>query len=272
MRRILRTRPVSYPYRGKAHQIGFIVGTGRCGTTILAQVLNAHSQICVPPELQFIFTNGAGSRLYDADETGRLSKWKARDFIKLVSDYCPYNLENFFDYQGHFKELIYPQNDAGTIVREFFDHICHQHDKRVLLEQTPWHGQFLEELHQLFPAMKIIHMIRDGHDVAISFSKTPWWSKDIYENMRQWEREILNIHEFGLRHPDHYLALKYEDLVMNPIENIVGILNRFNLQIEDGMLNPAGLFDYLSIFKGNAYEYQSQKFTSWNNKRDDIFF
>lgn len=87
-----------YPYVGAAKQVAFIVGTGRCGTTILAQVLNAHSQICVPPELQFIFQYGPGERLekFIANELQN----RAKDFIKLVRDFCPYQLEKYFNYKN----------------------------------------------------------------------------------------------------------------------------------------------------------------------------
>ena len=47
--------------------VAFIIGTGRCGTSMLGQMLNAHSEICVPPELQLIFErDGNGNRLFEA--------------------------------------------------------------------------------------------------------------------------------------------------------------------------------------------------------------
>lgn len=36
--------------------INFIIGTGCCGTTMLAQILNAHSDICVSHELHLVFS------------------------------------------------------------------------------------------------------------------------------------------------------------------------------------------------------------------------
>ena len=65
--------------------MNFIIGTGRCGTTMLAKILNAHSRICVPHELQLIFGySGNGPRLYECFASGETLSWQAHDFIKFI--------------------------------------------------------------------------------------------------------------------------------------------------------------------------------------------
>jgi len=254
-------------YAGSAKQIAFIVGTGRCGTTILAKVLNSHSKICVPHELQFLII------LYDKYSLSELKNYRADDFIRLINECCPYYFENFFDYIQHFKNLQYPQTDLRKVLTDLFDHVCFKYKKEIFMEQTPWYGQKLDILKEIFPEMKVIHMIRDGRDVAVSFSRTPWWSKNIDENIERWGQEIHTIHNFGIKNMAKYLAVRYEDLVLNTTYELNKILNFLNVPFESEMLSLDNLIDYFSLFKGGeTSQYQSSEFNRWIGNKDKIFF
>ncbi len=253
-------------------QIGFIVGTGRCGTTILGQVLNSHSKICVPHELQIIVSIDNGDRLYDKYVKGELKSFGPDDFIRLIDSCCPYYFERYFDYVAHFRSLSYPQTDVRQILVDLFDHICFSYRKEIFLEQTPWYGQRLDILRNLFPEMKIIHVVRDGRDVAISFSKTPWWSKDIGENLLRWKDEVNVIHDFVKKNPVNFLEIRYEDLVSNPVTVLGKVLSLFGVQFEKELLDPKKLIDYASMFRGKFEEYQSSENKKWDRDRNTVFF
>lgn len=259
-------------YAGAMKQAAFIVGTGRCGTTILAKVLNSHSRICVPHELQIIVGIGNGDRLYEKSVSGEMARYKSRHFIKLIERCCPCHFEQFFDYRRHFRELDYPQKDLRRILRDLFDHICFTYGKEVFIEQTPWHGQRLEVLKGLFPEMKVIHLVRDPRDVAVSFARTPWWSKDVAANILQWEREVKVIHDFATRHPEGFLEVRYEDLVMNPTAELGRILALFGLSFEAGMLQPAKLINYEAMSKIASGNLRSSGYKEWKKGSDQVFF
>jgi len=259
-------------YKGRAKQFAFIVGTGRCGTTILAQVLNAHTKICVPHELQIIVSIGNGERLYEKYIAGEFDHFRAKDFIQLIDKCCPYRFDMFFDYRQHFNNLTYPQNDLRDILTDLFDHICHHYQKEIFIEQTPWYGQKLNVLREIFPNMKIIHLVRDARDVAISYSRTPWWSKDINHNLQQWEREINIIHAFGMENLDNFLEIRYEDLVMNPEQELKKILTLLGVEFEETMLKPENLIDYAHMFKGDLLSGRSTVYHNWAQKKNVIFF
>ena len=252
--------------------IGFIVGTGRCGTTIIGQVLNSHSKICVPHELQIVVCIGNGERLYDKSLSNKLVTYTADDFIRLIDDCCPYYFERYFDYVTHFRELQYPQTSIGQTLRDLFDHICFDYGKEIFFEQTPWYGQRLGILKELFPEMKVMHLIRDGRDVAISFARTPWWSRDIRKNLQQWQQEVTVIHEYGRENPAGFLEIRYEDLVLNPEKELKKIMTLFDLSFEDTMLDPARLVDYSVLFKHNDREFRSDENRQWLKKKRNVFF
>ena len=255
-------------YKGKMKQTGFIVGTGRCGTTILASVLNAHSRICIPHELQIIVIRG----LYEKYCSGEAQRFAADDFIRFIRERCPYHFEKYFDYISHFRSLTYPQKDLRTLLTELFDHICYAAGKHVFLEQYPANGQKLDVLQDLFPDMKVIHMIRDGRDVAISYARTPWWTKEIMANLDRWEKLINVVHAFCRENPENCIELKYEDLVVQPQAALIKILRLFELEFEENMLDPAHLIDYLPLFKGDALAVQSNQFLQWGKEKRSVFF
>lgn len=255
-------------YTGNMKMIGFIVGTGRCGTTILSSVLNAHSRICVPHELHFIVHRG----LYEKYLCGEAQKYGPEDFIHFIRERCPYNFDQYFDFVSHFKNLRYPQKDLSLLLTGLFDHICHSAGKEVLVEQTPWHGLYLNVLKELFPSMKIVHLIRDGRDVAISFARTPWWTKDVMANLERWGNEVDIAHKFCLENPDCSIELKYEDLVSQPEMALKRILNLFGLNPEEEMLNPNNLIDYFPHFKGDVMSVQSDQFKMWGGDKRTVFF
>ncbi len=251
--------------------IGFLVGTGRCGTTIVSQVLNAHSSIAVPPEIQFLVGNGSRAGLRERVEEKGVGRFSSEELIAVVEECCPYRLEEYCDYRAFFRGLEYPRRDLRSLLHSFFSFVVASHGQSIIVKQTPWYGQHLDELGRLFPGMKVIHMIRDGRDVAVSFSRTPWWSRDVKENIERWEREILRIHEYCAAHPDRCLEVRYEDIVEEPEAGMKKILNHLDCRFEAGILSPDRLVDYAPMFRGDLGKLQSRTFHGWN-RRTEIFF
>jgi len=266
-------RPATPPaYRGRARQVGFIVGTGRCGTTVLAQVLNSHSRIVVPDELQFFVGIGNGDRIYEKAEKNQLRRFRARDFIALVERRCPHALEKFFDYRAHFAELSYPQADPARVLQDLIDHLCDTYDSDVFLEQTPWYGQRLDVLSELFPDSKVIHLVRDGRDVAVSYARSPWWSNEVAANLERWADEVMRIHRFVTTHPQRCIEMRYEDLVADARKGVGGILDFLGLPFEDRVLDPREMIDYDVYNKLEEQPVESRSLRQWNRSQGEVFF
>ncbi|MDT8318407.1 MAG: sulfotransferase [bacterium] len=269
--KLFRYNKVSTNYKGSAQQVGFIIGTGRCGTTILSKVLNSHSRICVPHELQIVLGVENGDRFYEKYISGELKKFKAKDCINLIERRCPYKFDEFFDYKNHFKSLSYPQADLMDLLQNLFDHICFANGKSIFIEQTPWYGQRLNILKEIFPNMKIIHVVRDGRDVALSFAKSPWWSNDVETNMLQWEKEVKLIHSFGIKYPENFVEIKYEDLVQNTEHELKKVLQLFGLEYEADILNPDKLINYDKFLKGDNSKNVSKEYKDWSSSKKQVF-
>ena len=248
----------------------FIIGTGRCGTTMLAQMLNSHSMICVPDELQILFEySNNGARLFEIFNEKKNEYFGPEDYIRLIEATCPHNLQAYFNYRGFFEKQNYPIHDLSELASRLFSEIAASKHKRIFVEQTPWYGQRIDVLNQLFPDAKYIHMVRDGRDVAISFARTPWWHDDIGANLERWHAEVRQIIDTSNRilNPGQILQVRYEDLVEQPENGLRRICGFLGVDFEEAMLNPATYIDYSLYSKINEGNISSLALNEWSNSK-----
>ncbi|CAB3778803.1 sulfotransferase [Pararobbsia alpina] len=254
---------------------GFIIGTGRSGTTMLASILNAHPQLCVPPEIQILFQYaGNGMRLHEVFEAGLHFGADANFFIQLVQQRCPHNLQNYFDYPSFFRNLKYPVLSLKELMGQFYAEIAKSNGKAICIEQTPWYGQRIDILTELFPRAKYIHMVRDGRDVAISFSRTPWWHKNIEHNLLRWAAEINKINSSCalMLKPEQVLVVRYEDFVEQTESEVKKICEFLGVQYDRSMLEPQSNIDYNQFGKSSAASFSSAAMTKWAVSKSSVVF
>jgi len=254
---------------------GFIIGTGRCGTTMLAQMLNSHSAICVPLELQILFEySNNGSGLYEIFKDKKNEYFGPDDFVDVIESKCPYKFHKYFDYRSFFTKQRYPIRNLRKLVYSLCSKIAESKNKKILIEQTPWYGQRIDILNELFPDAKYIHMIRDGRDVAISFARTPWWSDDIGQNLERWHNEIQHIIDSSnkILGPDQLLQVRYEDFVDQPQNGLVRICKFLGVDFEDTILDAATYIDYGLFSKSDPTLISSVALNEWSKRKEKPTF
>jgi len=252
----------------------FIVGTGRSGTTLMAQVMNAHSKICVPSELQIVFeTSNNGERLAEIFASQKNLEFQAEDYIKLIEQRCPHNLSDYYDYRSFFQQLEYPITSLQWLLTELYTDIAYSQGKSIFAEQTPWYGQNIKLLNQLFPQAKFIHMLRDGRDVAISFARTPWWHKDVNLNLERWAREVGKIEEDGLLLlKERLLTVRYEDLILTPEKMIERVCDFLDVPFEKAILDVEHHIDYSQFSRPAHSGISSSAYQKWQKGKRSAFF
>lgn len=214
---------------------------------MLAQMLNSHSKVCVPFELQILFENSNnGARLYEIFKEKKNETFGPEDFIDLIKTRCPYKFHEYFDYRSFFEKQQYPIHNLKRLANSLFSKLAESKHKKIFIEQTPWQGQRIDVLNELFPDAKYIHMIRDGRDVAISFARTPWWHYDIGQNLERWHTEVKQIigSSNQILNPNQILQVRYEDFVEEPVIGLMRICDFLGIDFEDAMLDPAAYIDY----------------------------
>lgn len=161
----------------------FVVGCQRSGTTMLRLILDSHSHISCGPETRFL-----------AD----LERIVGRDWKRL-------------------SQFGFTQEEWLKRLAAFFDGVQSDYARargRVRwADKTPLYALSLEFITRMFPDCQVVHVIRDGRDVAVSHRKRfGYWSS--VKSTVKWPRYITAAREVGCRLPaDRYYELRYEAIV-----------------------------------------------------------
>ncbi len=232
----------------------FIVGAPRSGTTMLQQALNRHSQVAIPPEtafFTFIGLSAAGQR---------------RHLERLTADLgIPLRL---------------PGRGARgpEAARRFYEEMARLYVERLgrggvtyFGEKSPEHQRRLGRVRRLFPGAKVVLIYRDGRDVALSLTKLPWMSPDLYVNFALWLRYYRHQRwaERACLLPLH--CVQYERLVADPERELRAVLAFLGLPYEppvaEGSHNHEGIPEWELVWKGQALEkISTQRVGVWRSE------
>jgi len=194
---------------GAAAQPFFVVGAQRSGTTMLRLMLNNHPRLAVPFESGFIpvFFRRLG-------EYGDLAQ--SGNAARLLQDICGHPKVA----KGH----LVP--DAGAVLsrpiatyRDLVDAIFTEYAVRKGKprwgDKTPAYITELEILVQIFPSCRLIHMVRDGRDVALSLGGVSWGSRHIPRVAEDWRWKTVVAHKIGSVLGERFLEVRFEDVVQD---------------------------------------------------------
>jgi hypothetical protein len=226
-------RQMAVPFTSPA----FIIGVPRSGTTLLASLLNRHPDICVTPESHFF----RHVKRFQNNSSDFISKWpdSGKELLSSIE-------ERHYELFGTEPDEIIRQIDAAKpLPRDVFMKLgeVYAANKRKLgwIEKTPDHINYIKDIRNLFPDAKIIHIVRDGRDVAMSLCKTnwPWQSKSYVENLLQWSRSVKYAKD-QLEADKNTYCLRFEDLLADPYDFLRQICNFLSIKFYEEMLIPDG--------------------------------
>jgi len=207
-----------YPlHRGQPIKPFFIIGSGRCGTTLLRRILFSHPELCIPPETYFLHKCITRFERYNRLE------WE--ELVQLVLSTLEYH-PKFTAFNLSLRPLVNqlakaPQEDRSLslILDQFYRYYAREKKLtcRTWGDKTPKNTYHLDKIHRVFPRSRYIHLIRNGIDVAHSYWKSGL-RPDLVFAAQEWRRAVELAQQFGKAHPNQYLELHYEDLVRSPGE------------------------------------------------------
>ena len=208
----------------------FIVGVPRSGTTLLRLMLNSHPNLCVPFESAFIprffYKLGSYGPLSDPRNAERLlrdiSEVQQVKRGQLVQD--PRTI------------LSYPIRSYSDLIHAIFAEYAKRKGKKRWGDKSPGYVTDIDVLWKLFPGCKIIHIVRDGRDVAVSLRKVSWGRRSIPELATRWKWMSIVGHKVGSVLGNHYLEIRYEDLVLKTEETVRAICDFLDEPYHTGML------------------------------------
>jgi hypothetical protein len=192
----------------------FIVGFPRSGTTLLSVLLDRHTRLCVPPETAF-FDEVAPSLIWrnDAILMRVLGRWRRLSELSLEPEMVR-------------QKLGRKRCGAGEVLAAILDLYALSRGKARCGEKTPQHLRHVPTILRHFPDAKVICMLRDGRDAALSLSSMPWWGQQgLVAAAKLWKRYVRLMEKFTRKYSSQFVILRYEDLLVHPEEVLSRIMD-----------------------------------------------
>lgn len=106
-------------------------------------------------------------------------------------------------------------------------------------DKTPGYDLEVPVLNTLFPSCQIIHIVRDGRDVALSLRGVKWGSSDLPRVAAEWRWRTTTTHKLGALLGPRFLEIKYEDLVQDTEATLVRVCDFLGEPFAEQMLDYA---------------------------------
>lgn len=196
----------------------FVIGCSRSGTTLLYHMLLSSGNFAVYRMESMIFTllePRFRPLSKPRNKRAMLDAWyKTRLYTR--SGLEPSEIE---------PRIMAECQNGGDFLRIIMEEMCRKQGVERWAETTPEHLLYIRRIKQTIPNALIIHVIRDGRDVALSWEKLhqirplPWDRKraamaaGIY-----WEWSVNKGRQAGRALGGDYVEVHYEDLVRRPAE------------------------------------------------------
>ena len=203
------------PWRDR---VVFVVGARRSGTNGLSRTLGAHPHVGTIPGETFLFSDGIRP-LADRFQHGLAGS--ARTGITYMGR------DAFLDATRAFCDAVFD---------ELADVVGVPAGGRIV-ERTPAHARHLDLIGAVYPDAWVLHIVRDGRDVARSLVSQTWGPASVAEAAREWD-ETVRAARGAARVLDRYREVRYEDLVREPAEHLAAILRWLGLEAGEPELAP----------------------------------
>lgn len=202
-------------------------------------MLDAHSELAVPPESHFVprLARRWGDAPLPEAKLGpladgllarpRFRRWgfSRAEVIDVLRAAAP--------------------SDAAAAIRVLFAAWAERAGKPRYADKTPRYVTRIADLAELFPEARFLHLVRDGRDVALSmadaFERGP---QNAVQAALHWAQAVAAGRAQGeALGPDRYRELSYERLLEEPEAAVREICEFTRLPFEPAMLEPGRVAD-----------------------------
>jgi hypothetical protein len=204
----------------------FVVGAARSGTTLLRLMLDAHPELAIPPETQFV------PDLIKACRAEDCTPERALEIIVSRREWEDFGLEpdELLTRLGRPDKLT-----AGKAVRAFYRLYARKQGKPRWGDKTPQYVQRMLLIQGALREARFVHVIRDGRDVTLSRQERGVRAADAEKVATRW-RELISRARGQSDRIRHYLEVRYEDLVSDPDPTLRRVCEFIELDFDPAML------------------------------------
>lgn len=248
----------------------FLVGEMRSGTSWLQKTLDTHPEVFCKGEGTFFGRDQEKEEIpvYDGPSPSLHNALAANESFQIWHSLL---------WNGWARGDA--EKDLGEIVRMTIDYYLAKDSaatgKPIVGDKSPLHTDYVDEIHRFYPEAKVIHIIRDGRDVAVSLMNHFWrmakdnggifdldseelTKRDAYladpksfiesgnsifteERLRQmavrWNRRVTKAPSDGTAlFGASYYQLRYEDLLEEPEAHLKALLGLLGARTDDALV------------------------------------
>jgi LPS sulfotransferase NodH len=194
----------------------FVLGSPRSGTTLLYHMILSAGNFAVYRTESNVF-NLLGPRF------GDLSVRRNREALMKVWLGSKLFTRSGLDARTIEKKVLEECRNTGDFLRIVMQEIANKQGVERWADCTPDHLLYLREIRKEMPEALVIHILRDGRDVALSLDKQRWirpfpWdkSKSVLVSGLYWQWIVNRGREYGRTLGADYMEIYFEDLIQNP--------------------------------------------------------
>jgi hypothetical protein len=196
----------------------FVVGCHRSGTNWIQRILAAHPDVASVRSETFLFSQGIAG-LRERVQHASVGSWQLgavymeRDaFLDAVRDLCDAMFGGLLDASG-----------TGAT---------------RLVERTPEHVHHLDLISDVYPDAWVIHIIRDGRDVARSIASMEWGPSTVGDAAAMWRDAVTAGRDASTR-VDRYREVRYEHLLHEPAAVVADLFRWIGVDASDEVVAAA---------------------------------
>lgn len=220
--RLRPSEPAAWPGPATTLPPVFVGGSGRSGTTITGRLLGAHAAYRVLG-IEIRFISDPFGLVHLAEGRTSLRRFRTRLLGHWFARREIYGLQRLFerrDIEARLPELgrrlASDRWLAGrAFAHDLLDPFAIAAGAQGWVEQSPTNARVAPGLLRMFPGARVIHIVRDGRDVACSLVKQPWGPKALHPALDWWARRYRWSAEACAAAPaDQTLTVRMENLMV----------------------------------------------------------
>ncbi len=202
----------------------FVVGCDRSGTTLLTTLIESRLGLAAPLETHFIPYFAKTLFLWgDLSQSRNRARLLTAIYhfseILLVQNYpqkesAAIRAATLLATCSQAEAILAQSSSFGEMIAQLFSRFAAVHHKQGWVDNSSFYEVIgLQNWQRHLPDMKVIHIVRDGRDVALSWLQSWWGPASLGEAAQLWAAHVEDKRAWGRANPERYLELTYEALL-----------------------------------------------------------
>lgn len=210
------------------HKI-FILASERSGTNLLQKLLSNHKNVVGPKTPQLINTFHTHQRFYGDLSMPKNKEYLINDFLQICNHrFSKWNL----DIDLSSIDLISDKKFIEAVMK-LYSLKAEKEGKQGFVAKELNAHLFLDDIIEVDPNSKFVHLVRNPLEQAASWMRTPLFYTNPEAVVKDWFHTQNIILNKKSQSPNQIITSRYEDLVKDTKKEMTRILEFCNLSIDD---------------------------------------